>query len=92
MPIGFFLVNLAHTTVRVGRKTYLVDMAEGDRRTMITGAANTAMGIVLLIVGAISSAVSTLGPEATLLFLAAVGAVGVWRAAGLKDVSANSRA
>lgn len=92
MPIGFFLVNLAHTTVRVGRKTYLVDMAEGDRRTMITGAANTAMGIVLLIVGAISSAISTLGPEATLLFLAAVGAVGVWRATGLKDVSANSRA
>lgn len=90
MPLGFFLVNLAHTTVRVGRKTYLVDMAEGDRRTMITGAANTVMGVVLLLVGAISSAISLLGPSITLIFLALVGFVGVFSAANLEDVSAKN--
>ena len=89
MPLGFFLVNLAHTAVRVSRKTYLVDMADGDRRTMITGAANTVMGIVLLVVGAISSAVVLLGPQAALIFLAVVGYAGVFGAANLKEVSAN---
>lgn len=87
MPLGFFLVNLAHTTVRVARKTYLVDMIEGDRRTLITGVSNTVMGIVLLIVGAISSAIAAFGPQAALLFLAAMGFAGVIGAARLKDVS-----
>lgn len=87
MPLGFFLVNLAHTAVRVSRKTYLVDMAEGDRRTLITGASNTVMGVVLLVVGAVSSAVSVFGPQATLIFLAVVGYAGVVGASRLKDVS-----
>ena len=88
MPLGFFLVNLAHTAVRVSRKTYLVDMADGDRRTLITGASNTVMGVVLLAVGAVSSAVSVLGPQAALIFLAVIGYAGVAGAARLKDVSA----
>lgn len=87
MPLGFFLVNLAHTAVRVSHKTYLVDMAEGDRRTLITGASNTVMGVVLLVVGAVSSAVSVFGPQATLIFLAVVGYAGVVGASRLKDVS-----
>lgn len=87
MPLGFFLVNLAHTAVCVSRKTYLVDMAAGDKRTMITGASNTVMGVVLLVVGAISSAVALLGPQAALLFLAVVGYAGVFGASNLKEVS-----
>ncbi|MCP1387728.1 MFS transporter [Corynebacterium sp. TA-R-1] len=90
MPLGFFLVNLAHTAGRVSRKTYLVDMAEGDRRTVITGASNTVMGVVLLVVGAVSSLVSVLGPQAALIFLAAIGFAGVVGAARLKDVSADA--
>lgn len=87
MPAGFFLVNLAHTTVRVSRKTYLVDMAEGDDRTLITGASNTVMGIVLLVVGGISSFVATFGADAALIFLAVLGFLGVVGASRLKDVS-----
>ena len=73
--------------MRVSRKTYLVDMAGGDRRTLITGAANTVMGVVLLLVGALSSAISVFGPQITLIFLAIVGFIGVASAASLKDVS-----
>lgn len=87
MPLGFFLVNLAHTAVRVSRKTYLVDMADGDKRTMITGAANTVMGVVLLVVGAVSSAIALAGPQAALIFLAVVGFCGVFGASNLKEVS-----
>lgn len=90
MPLGFFLVNLAHTAVRVSRKTYLVDMADGDKRTMITGASNTVMGVVLLVVGAVSSAIAVLGPQAALIFLAVVGYAGVFGARNLKEVSANA--
>ena len=90
MPLGFFLVNLAHTAVRVSRKTYLVDMADGDKRTMITGAANTVMGVVLLVVGAVSSAIALAGPQAALIFLAVVGFCGVFGASNLKEVSGKS--
>ncbi len=87
-PVGFFAVNLAHTAVRVARKTYVVDMAEGDLRTRYVGAANTLMGVILLIIGAVSGAVALAGPEAALLFLAAVGLVGVAASRGLREVSA----
>lgn len=90
MPLGFFIVNLAHTAVRVSRKTYLVDMAEGDRRTLITGVANTVMGVVLLLVGGLSSLISLFGTQATLLFLAVIGYAGVVGAATLDDVSKQS--
>ncbi len=88
-PFGFFLVNLAHTAIRVARKTYIVDMAEGDERTRYVGAANTLMGAILLIVGAVSGAVAQLGSSAALLFLAAIGFIGVVAARRLRDVSAG---
>lgn len=90
-PVAFFGVTLAHTAVRVGRKTYVVDMAEGDQRTQYVGAANTMMGIILLLMGGISSAIALAGTEVALLFLALTGLVGVWRAARLQEVSAPAQ-
>ncbi|EEI79334.1 hypothetical membrane protein [Corynebacterium striatum] len=87
LPLGFFLVNLAHTAIRVARKTYIVDMAGGDKRTFYVGAANTMMGAILLMVGGISAVISLAGPTAALLFLAALGFVGAWRARMLREVS-----
>lgn len=86
-PIGFFLVNLAHTAVRVARKTYVVDMATGDTRTRYVGAANTMMGVILLIVGGISALIALAGPSVALLFLAAIGLAGVVMARRLPEVS-----
>lgn len=76
-PTAFLLLALAHTGARVGRKTYIVDLAEGDRRTELVAVSNAAMGALLLVTGAVSSALALLGPEAALLFLAALGALGV---------------
>lgn len=86
-PLGFFLVNLAHTFIRVARKTYIVDMAGGDRRTQYVGAANTMMGLILLGLGAVSAGIALAGPVAALLFFAGLGLVGSYRAWGLKEVS-----
>ncbi|NMB22564.1 MAG: MFS transporter, partial [Corynebacterium sp.] len=87
-PAGFFLVNLAHTAIRVARKTYVVDMAEGDQRTRYVAAANTLMGVILLVVGAISGAIAMLGTRWALIFLAIIGLVGVVFSRTLEEVSA----
>ncbi|AQP45831.1 MFS transporter [Tessaracoccus flavus] len=90
LVVGYFLLTLLHTGVRVGRKTYIVDMAEGDQRTLYVAVSNTAMGIILLVVGAISSAIALLGTVWALVFLAALGALGAvwgWR---LPEVSQGS--
>lgn len=52
--VAYFSLTLLHTGVRVGRKTYLVDMAEGDRRTTYVAVSNSVLGLVLLLVGGIS--------------------------------------
>lgn len=89
LPLGFFLINLFHTGVRVARKTYIVDMAEGDQRTRYVGAANSLMGLILLATGAISGVIAEFGPSAALLFLATMGFIGCAMATQLKEVSAG---
>ncbi|MBA4085413.1 MAG: MFS transporter [Kytococcus sp.] len=84
---SYFLVTMLHTGVRVGRKTYVVDMAEGDRRTTYVAVSNSAMGLVLLVVGGISSAIAGLGVEWALLFLAGLGVLGVVSSTRLPEVS-----
>lgn len=90
LPIGFFAVTLIHTGVRVGRKTYVVDMGEGDQTTQYVAVANTAMGVILLIVGAISGVIAMAGARAALVALALVGIVGFLLARSLPDVSVRS--
>lgn len=87
LPTAFFALNLAHIMIRVARKTYIVDMAESDVRTRYVGAANTLMGVILLIVGLISGVIATWGATPALLFLAAIGLVGVFAASRLPEVS-----
>nr|WP_272902523.1 MFS transporter [Brevibacterium daeguense] len=84
---GYFLLTLMHTGVRVGRKTYVVDMAEGDQRTTYVAVSNSAMGLILLIVGGISSLLAILGVVWALVFLAAMGLAGVFAGARLPEVS-----
>ncbi len=41
MPGAWFLLMIAHSGVRVGRKTYVLDLAGGDRRTDYTSPCRT---------------------------------------------------
>lgn len=84
---AYFILTLVHTGVRVGRKTYVVDMAEGDKRTTYVAVSNSAMGIILLLVGGISSGLAAFGPEWALVFLAAMGLIGTLTAVRLPEVS-----
>lgn len=84
---AYFSLTLMHTGVRVGRKTYVVDMAEGDQRTTYVAVSNTALGLVLLLVGGISSLLASFHILFALAFLAATGLVGVIAGVRLPDVS-----
>lgn len=84
---AYFLLTLLHTGVRVGRKTYVVDVAEGDTRTAYVAVGNTTMGFILLVVGAISSALALLGVQWALVFLAVLGLIGAVSALSMPEAS-----
>jgi hypothetical protein len=89
-PATYLLLALAHTGARLGRKTYVVDLAEGNKRTDYVAVSNTAMGLLLLVTGVLTSAVALLGVEAALLVLAALGFAGVVVSGALPEVSEPS--
>ena len=86
---AYFVVTLVHTGVRMGRKTYVVDMARGDQRTEYVAVSNSAMGVILLATGGVSAGLATLGVDWALGFLAILGIVGVIGAFKLPEVSAG---
>lgn len=89
-PVVYLLLVLVHTAVRVARKTYVVDMAEDDRRTAYIAVANTAMGTLLLAIGGLTGALAALGPEIALGFLALLGLAGAIAGWSLPEVSRNA--
>ncbi len=88
-PAAYLLLALAHTGVRVGRKTYIVDLAEGNQRTDYVAVSNSAMGVLLLVAGAVTAAIAQLGVEVALAALALLGIAGVVVSRTLPEVSAT---
>ncbi len=86
---GYFLLALVHTGVRVGRKTYVVDMAEPEQVTDYVAVSNTAMGLLLLATGVVNAGLANFGTEVALAFLAALGLIGVAVGRGLPEVGSH---
>jgi multisubunit Na+/H+ antiporter MnhF subunit len=72
--------------VRLGRKTYIVDMAAGNKRTDYVAVSNTIIGIILLITGGISALVSLISVEGIILVLSLIGIVGAFMSSKLPSV------
>lgn len=85
-PVAFFILNVAHNGVRLGRKTYIVDMAGGNKRTDYVAVSNTIIGIILLITGGISAAVSIISVEGIILVLSLIGIAGAIMSSKLPNV------
>lgn len=85
-PLAFFILGIAHSGVRLGRKTYIVDMAGGNKRTDYVAVSNTIIGIVLLITGGISALASIISPEGVLLVLSSFGLAGAYTSYKLPSV------
>lgn len=90
LPLAFFLLSLAHEGVRVGRHTWVVNIAEGDRRTDYVSVSNSAMGAILLVVGAAGAALSSLSVEWVLLGLSLMGVTGAALGARLPEAETES--
>jgi hypothetical protein len=85
-PVFFFCLGVAHAGVRAGRKTYLVDLAGGVKRTDYVAVSNTLIGLALLVVGGITSLFSWLAPEEIILGLSVLGLAGAGMAFTLPEV------
>ncbi len=89
-PATYLLLALAHHGARIGRKTYVVDLAEGNRRTDYVAVSNTAIAVLLLVTGAVTSALAVLGAEVALAVLALLGLLGVAVSGSLPEVSRSA--
>lgn len=85
-PVAFFGLGIAHSGVRLGRKTYLVDLAEGNRRTDYVAVSNTVIGALLLASGLIGAAAAAFSAEAAILLLALAGLTGAALSLTWKEV------
>jgi MFS family permease len=87
LPTLYFVICIAHDGVRVGRKTYLVDLADGNKRTSYVAVSNTVIGIMLLLVSLLGMLVSVLGIHGLVLLFSLITFAGVAMAKGLPEVS-----
>ncbi len=85
-PTTYLLLAVAHAGARMGRKTYVVDMAEGDERTRYVAVSNTLIGLVLLGTGLLTAAVAGLGAQWVLAGLAAAGVAATWVSLSMEEV------
>ncbi|WNL40096.1 MFS transporter [Halomonas sp. PAMB 3232] len=70
----YALLTIVHHGVRLGRKTYLVDIATQDNRALYVALSNTLTGILMLAVGGVVGALSQWLGSAWLLLILAVTA------------------
>jgi hypothetical protein len=76
LPLAYLVLSIGHDGITVGRKTYVVDLAGGNRRTDYVAVSNSLIGVLLLGFGALSAALGALGAPTVVLVLSACGAAG----------------
>lgn len=85
LPAAYFVLSLAHEGVRVGRKTWIVNIADDGQRIDYVAASNAAIGVLLLLAGGLGAALSMVSVEAVLLGLSLCGVAGALLGASLPD-------
>jgi hypothetical protein len=86
-PTVFFVLMVAHSGVRLGRKTYVVDLAAGNRRTDYVAVSNTVIGIVLLILGGMGAVAQAFSVTFVIVVLSALGLAGAVTSWSLPEVT-----
>ncbi|MEX6502643.1 Glu/Leu/Phe/Val dehydrogenase dimerization domain-containing protein [Pseudomonas zhanjiangensis] len=86
LPALYFCLSVAHQGVRIGRKTYVVDLAQGNRRTDYVAVSNSLIGVILLVMGFAGALGAVLTISQIILLLSLLGALGSVMAATLPEV------
>ncbi|UTW07216.1 MFS transporter [Pseudomonas benzenivorans] len=85
LPALYFCLSIAHQGVRIGRKTYVVDLAKGNRRTDYVAVSNSLIGLILLLLGFAGALGSVLAVSEIILLLSLLGALGAAMASALPE-------
>lgn len=85
-PLLFIGLHIAHAGIRLGRKTYILDIATGDTRTDYVAVSNSIIGLCLLLTGLITAALASVSIAAVLWFFTLCSVVGAIAASRLKAV------
>jgi MFS family permease len=85
-PLAYFVLGIAHSGVRLGRKTYVVDIAGGNKRTGYVAVSNTVIGFILLLTGFIGALASVISVAGVVLVLSLFGLLGALLGSGLPEV------
>jgi hypothetical protein len=86
VPLAYFVLSVAHSGVRVGRKTYVVDLAQGNRRTDYVAVSNSVIGVVLLLAGLTGALTGVVGTAGVILVLSLMGLAGALMSAALPEI------
>ena len=86
MPLIYFLLIVGYQGIRIGRKTYLVDLAGGNKRTDYVAVSNTIIGVILLFAGFIGALSSIIGLTGIILLLSIFGVLGIIMASKLPEI------
>ncbi|MGD2129542.1 MAG: hypothetical protein PVJ33_04185 [Lysobacterales bacterium] len=76
LPTAYFVLSVAHSGVRVGRKTYVVNLGGGNRRTDYVAVSNTVIGGLLLLAGSVGALAPLIGNAGVIAVLAGMGLAG----------------
>ncbi|HEY5702664.1 MAG TPA: MFS transporter, partial [Gammaproteobacteria bacterium] len=83
----FFLVSVCHSGVRLGRKTYLVDMSNQDNRSAYTAVSNTLIGLAMIIGGLFGVLADILNTISVIGLLGLVALLSAFYIYGIEEVS-----
>ena len=85
-PAVFLVLSVAHSGVRLGRKTYVVDLASGNRRTDYVAVSNSVIGVVLLLLGGMGAVAQVFSVPVVILVLSLLGLAGAAVSARLPEL------
>lgn len=83
-PFLFFVMSIGYEGVRIGRKTYVVDISDGGERTDYVSASNTVIAVVILAIGGLAALLQAIGPTIALILFSSLCLIGSGLALRLK--------
>lgn len=83
----FFGISICHGGARLGRKVYLVDMANSETRAQYVAVSNTAIGLSMLVLGAVGLLANWVGIAGVIGLFGTLSLVAAVYGLQLKEVS-----
>ena len=87
LPLAYFVLSVAHSGVRVGRKTYIVNLGSGNQRTDYVAIRNSVIGVLLLLLGSVGALAPLISNAGVIGLLALLGLAGALLGTTLADTN-----